>query len=214
MRKALMIFGAALAALALGSCERDAPAVLRVPWVADGDGYVQFRTNDTNDYNDHFTSFPNTAGNSLPGGADWTVEADVIQYAGTVAGGFGLLCGYTSSQHDWCGLILTCEGSYKLVYQEDGFLKEKTAWVNFGPIKPYEQVNTITAHFNNETMKITFSINGQAVGQYFDYDNGEASRAGFFNGILGEEYEGFPWHYSDRRFKLRITSPTSYTYPE
>jgi hypothetical protein len=58
---------------------------LRILWQPDSEGYVQFRTNDTSDYNDPFSYFPETLldGNSLPGGADWTVEADVIQYAGT-----------------------------------------------------------------------------------------------------------------------------------
>jgi hypothetical protein len=109
---------------------------------------------------------------------------------------------------------LSSEGNYKLIYQENGYIKDKAAWASSSYIKPYEQVNTIAAHFDTTSKKITFSINGHAVSGSFDYDNGDASQAGFFNGIIGLEYELFPDYYSDRRFKLRITSPTSYAYPE
>jgi hypothetical protein len=211
----LIIFGAAIAAaLSLSSCGGKEPEVNRIPWMPDGAGYLQFWTNNPDDYDEQFPYFPPTAGNSLPGAADWSVEVDALEESGAHVGGHGLLCGYTSSSHDWFCLILRCDGHYKFIYKENGHIKGDESWSSSAAIHSAGNVNTIAARYDNATKKITFSINGSAVSGSFDYNNGSASQAGFFNGILGAEYELFPDYYSDRRFKLRITLPTPYTYPE
>jgi hypothetical protein len=219
MRKFLIIFGAAIsAALLLGSCAANDPEILTVYWQADGDGYLQFRTNDANDYNKPFIYIPSEANNSLIGGADWTAQADVIQLAGTTLGGFGLVVGYDgldTPSLDCMIFLVNCSGQYKIMQRASGIISEVSSltpgWVSSGYIKSYNQINTLKAVYDQSESKLSFFANDHELCTLNGYALGQNTQAGFFNGILSKEYEGFPRYYSDRRFKL--TSPLVYPTP-
>jgi hypothetical protein len=204
--RSTLLVAAAAASLLLASCS-EKPAVLRILWEPDGNGYVQFRTNDTADYDQYFYHFPSAAGNELAQASGWTATAIVKQEAGTFYGYCGLIVGLDES--NFVGVLISGNQYYCTVSRQAGAKPVQSTWTQLSGILVPPNENTLSATVGPGGSLISFSVNGASVGT--SSLPGATMHAGFLNTVLTKTYEGFPSYYSDRRFKL--SSPLVYPTP-
>jgi hypothetical protein len=112
---------AVLAALLLLSCEP--PVYTTIEWEPDGDGFVQYSTNDPHYYSTAH-SLPLAVEHETP---MTTVTATVKKMSGSSVGGFGIVFCY-QDENNFYRLLITTDGHYDVWEIEGGTWNEQVPW--------------------------------------------------------------------------------------
>ena len=161
--------------------------VSNINWVSDGNGFVQFSTNDYKRF-----------GSSSIGFADninvintWEMECIKTSGAGNL--GYGMIFNASERRNDFFYVILiTIEGYYCIMKSVGSISTTIKNWsrserLNIG----YNVINTLKAVRNKKT--ITIFINGSQVFQFKETGGKlDGNRIGYFVGIGDESKESFP----------------------
>lgn len=192
---------AVLATLLLFSCGPD-PSYTLIEWLPDGDGFVQYSTNDPHFYNTiHYDPRTEEAQNPVT-----TVTATVKKVSGSSVDGFGIVFCY-QDDNNYCLLLITTEQKYVVWEVVGGTWTAKHSWddsvylnTGMGAVNDIgvtqNPIGTFTVTFN--THDVTF----------FSGSSFTDGKAGPCVGIGSYSNEHFPDIAEDVRFKM--TAPVVY----
>jgi len=189
------ILSVLLVSLILLSCsdEGDLP-ISTTLWKPDGNGFIQFSTNDPNVYfYEFFTIFTNDGNQNI-------YEIECKKMSGDRNGPYGMIFGASNTNmNSFYVLLIDTEGYYsiwKRINNNDTELKE---WLKSERLfTGYGTTNNLKVVRSSTTF--TVFINDHQVHQFIDSDiNG--NRIGFYVTVGTEEDESFPNNLVDVRFR-------------
>jgi hypothetical protein len=216
----LLALAIPLAAFSLVSCDSKDYTIETINYQADGEGWLQFKTNDDDLMSKAFVHAPAVDDNSFANDSSWTATIQVKKLEGSIYSPFGLMFDYVDSDN-YLALILRISGDYKIIQKLDGGYTKISEWSSASAIKGWEKTNTISLSFtppgdaSNPTSYGYFqmSVNDTQLSS----DSGSnptrltltaaaptTSKIGFFVGTLDSDYESFPKYPSDQRFKVTV----------
>jgi hypothetical protein len=190
-----------LAAFLLFSCEQ--PSYTTIEWEPDGDGFVQYSTNDPHYYNTA-QYLPLDVEHETP--TMTTVTATVKKMSGSSVDGFGIVFCYQDI-NNFYRLLITTEGKYNVWKVVGGTWTEKVPWddsvyLNTGMNE--ENVISVTQNplgtftVKSDTHEVTFFTDSS-------FTDGDAGPCLWVGSYTGEEFPNIP---EDARFKM--TAPVIY----
>jgi hypothetical protein len=214
----LLALAIPLAALALVSCDPKPYVIDTVNFVDDGNGYVQFSTNDSAMLDTAFLHIPVDGANSFVDSADWALSMDTIKLEGSSLSGFGIVFAYEDTDN-YLALLIDMAKRYTVIQRSSGISTTRKAWTSCPDIAGWELPNTIEVEYTHTDVDtgpyFTLKINGTTLtpgtGLYTNRlvkTPAASTKAGFFAGVSSSTNEKFPKYTSDQRFKM--TSPFAY----
>lgn len=199
-----LVAAACILLISCGSQSNSAPSpnIQTIQWQLDGSGFVQYSTNDAQNYNKgFFTTYNQT--NQLP---MTTVTVKVKKQSGSTGSGYGIVfCSQDSN--NLYRLLIDTGGHYTV--------SAKVANVYNSPIIPW----TASTHLNSGVgVENEISVTQQTLNHFTVYFNGNfettfndmsfsGGKAGFYVSI-SPTAESFPYTPVDVRFKM--SSPMVY----
>jgi hypothetical protein len=182
----------------LASCSKpsDEIDIMTIKWQPDGQGYIQFYTNDEQYYGYFFIHVPSGAYESTMS----AVEVDAKKISGSSEAGFGVIfCG--TDIDNFYKLLISLYGNYRVTKIVSGTQTEIIPWSSSGGTlnANHGVINKIRVQFDGTD---TFSIyfNGAFVNSFVDtsFSGGDA---GYYV-YVSSTYESFPDTPTDIRFKM------------
>lgn len=186
------------------SCSNSGVDIETIAWEEDGSGYVQFSTNDLNNYffgflNPYVTTFQNSYSNTT---------FSLIRKSGSELAGYGGIFCYQDDDNHYI-IFISGVGKYQIVKNIGGNYTVLTdpAWiVSDDLIQGYDQINEIAITRNNSTDQFTIIFNGGLDNITFTDTDLTSGSSGFYTYIADNSTgELFPYEANDVRFK--ITGP-------
>jgi hypothetical protein len=169
-----------------------------IEWVNDGQGYLQYSTNDEAKCN--YSMLHNCSGSyEMPMA---TLEVRVKKVSGAIAGPFGcIFC-----REDWDNfyrVLISVEGWYKISKKVDGTYSTIIDWTATGNIlQGLGQVNVIRITQSGSSYSVYINDLVTAVTVFGDTDLDNGGESGFCAVVLAEDDEDFPDVPVDVRFKM------------
>ncbi|HXK36923.1 MAG TPA: hypothetical protein VJ553_05060, partial [Candidatus Paceibacterota bacterium] len=188
-----------LAALLLFSCEQ--PSYTNIEWLPDGDGFVQYCTNDPRKYNTiQYDPRPEEYELTMT-----TVTATVKKVTGAGNVGFGIVFCYTDDNNNYL-LLISTEGKYTVAENVGGTYTALIPWTDsLWLYKGLGETNDIGITQNPVgTFKVT--INGNEIISFPD-SSFTGGQAGPCIGIGSFSDEEFPYIPEDGRFMMLAPVP-------
>ncbi len=195
-----------LLSLCLAACPPSdtGPVIQTIEWEEDGQGFVQFSTNDAENYEYMFWNRHDVG--SSPGQIDVTMK----KVSGSIGGGFGILVGYVDSDNFYLVLI-SANGGYMVQQISGGTYLTVHDWADSVFINTgLGAVNNIRVDFAAIPGVCRIFINDMANPvNSFSYSAPADADAAFVVTVGSSEYENFPAEPVDVRFKMTapITIP-------
>jgi hypothetical protein len=200
-----LLFIAAMIIPLVSACKQssDSVSVSTIQFSPDGQGWIQFKTNDTANYGygyfEHYTASY---------GAVSEVTATVLKNSGSATAGFGVVFCFVDSNNFYRALV--SEDGYYIVSQKTGG--------SYSTLQSWTQSpNVHTGYGVQNTIKVSYSTNLYSVfindltTPVFTFapsqSNGTAGSAGFYAGIGSSASDNFPGTPADFRFKM--TAPVA-----
>lgn len=171
-------------------------------WQLDGNGYVQFLTNDAQYYNYNFwVSYTQTNETQMT-----TVTATVKKQSGSLNGGYGIIFCYQDS-NNFYRLLIDADGHYSVIARTGGVYSVIIPWTSSQHLSSGVGVdNVISVH---QLSPNNFSVNFNGTQEVlFNDANFTGGKAGFSASVNVQANENFPNTPEDLRFKL--SSPAVY----
>jgi len=207
----------ATAFVLLAACQQPTttPAVSTTKWASDGNGNLEFITNDSSYYNYYFwDNIANAAENSS---ADWThpVTATIEKVSGSSTEGFGVVFCAQSSNNDFYFVDISANGEYYVGQDVSSSISAITTsagsgWVQSAAVKQGDNAaNVVSIALSSSNYAI--SINGTQVCTFAATaaTNGYMTGSSGFMIVIGtSSNESFPGTPEKALFKF--TSPVSY----
>jgi hypothetical protein len=206
------LIAAGLAIFLVNSCTQDQP-IATITWELDGNGYVQFSTNDPNYYDYAFWIYYNQAHQDPP--MTSAVTAIAKKVSGALNYGFGII--FCFQDHDnFFYVLITADGYYDIGERVGGAPSKIVDYTFSGAINTgLGASNTISVTYTSGTNTMAVSINGSQVNTFQPntgsspfIQNWTGGKAGFICTIGNSSTENFPDTASDVRFKF--ISPIAY----
>lgn len=194
--------------LSLVSCgqssggSNSSPSIQTIQWQLDGNGFVQFSTNDSQYYAYSFwNTYSQTSQTTMS-----TVTAAVKKQSGNAGSGYGIVFCYQDNNNFYRILIET-SGHYLVSARVGGTYSTIIPWTasanlnsGFGAENSIS-VTQLSAHY------FAINFNGTQETTFSD-GNFTGGRSGFYSYISDQTHENFPYTPSDARFKM--SSPVTY----
>jgi hypothetical protein len=209
----LMLAG--LAMIVANSCTQSpvGPTVTTTFWELDGNGYVQFSTNDPKYYEYYFEVYYDQEYQAAP--MTSAVIAVVKKMSGALNIGFGMLFCFTDFGNFFYVLI-TADGYYDIGQCVNSAVTRIVDYTLSGAINTgVGASNTISVTYTSGTNTMAVFINGSQVNSFQPntgsnpyIPNWTGGKAGFMSLVGNSSEEGFPYTASDVRFKF--VSPVVY----
>ncbi len=179
-------------------------SIQTIQWQLDGNGFVQFSTNDPQYYNYIFWNTYTQTYESLMS----TVTATVEKQSGSLYAGYGIVFCYQDN-NNFYRLLIDAAGQYSVYSKVGGTYSAIIPWtttpslhLNSG-IGVENEISVIQQSPNN------FSVNFNGTQETtFSDNNFSGGKAGFCASIYDQTHENFPYTPEDIRFKL--SSPVAY----
>jgi len=221
VRRVSYAAGVAIVATAfvlLAACQQatTTPAVSTTKWASDGNGNLEFITNDSSYYNYYFwDKIANAAENNS---ANWTnpVTATVEKVSGSSTEGFGVVFCAQSSNNDFYFVDISANGEYYVGQDVSNSISAITktgggsGWAQSTAIKQGNNAaNVVSIALSSSTYAI--SINGTQVCTFpaSNATNGYMTGSSGFTIVIGTSSdESFPGTPEKALFKF--TSPATY----
>jgi len=164
-----------------------------VYWKSDGNGFIQFSTNDPNVHNFAFTYIFTNNNNQI------IFEIECKKNSGNRRKPFGMIFGAQDNQ-SFYSLIIDTEGFYSIWKYNNNYIVIKE-WIKSERLNTgYGKSNNLKVIKNSSTF--TVYLNDHQVHQFTDSTiNG--NRIGYYVSIGSEEEESFPNNPVDVRFRQR-----------
>ncbi|MBN2353263.1 MAG: hypothetical protein JXD23_11880 [Spirochaetales bacterium] len=199
-RNLIGLCGLILALFLLIGCGNPLP-VSTILWLPDGNGSIQFSTNDWHNWDTLFVnSYPSSLETPMT-----TVTVQVEKVSGALSAGFGLFfC--AADLENFYRIMITADGYYTIQKKESGVYNPIIGWTTssfintgLGALNEISVTQTIPNNF-------TLTINGNVVVSFNDasFTGGEA---GFVVYVWDQANERFPMAPADVRFKM--TAPVA-----
>ena len=206
---------ATFTAFLLASCKQptsETPATETIAWQTDGNGFLQYKTNDTDKYGyGEFISI--STSNSVvptkyPGG---TVTANIKRMTGAAGYGYGIMFCFQDSKNYYLFLVSE-NGGYTVYKMVAGTYTKILGWASATTAfyQGYGIENTISV-YQEAANTYDLSVNGKYINSFTDADLANSGYAGFYVSIANSTYENFPTISEDVRFKLTapVTAPSN-----
>lgn len=165
-------------------------------WEEGSDGFIQFRTNDSDYYDYNFYTWYEESYQQILD----VVEIKVKKISGYEWGGFGIVfC--LQDDYNFYLLLIDIKGWYTIYEANDSSWIQDVAWTESDMLnKGFSKINTLKVEHDDSSDIFTISINGSYVNSFYDssFDGGYS---GFFVEIWGKDQEDFPDTPVDVRFK-------------
>jgi hypothetical protein len=195
-----------VAIVLLASCSstsNNTPATETIAWQVDGNGFIQYRTNDTAEYGYGYYISVSTSSQgipaSYPGG---TVTAIVEKMSGSANYGYGIIFCYQDT-NNYYRFLISENGGFQFDKKVAGTYTILSDWASSSNINQgYGIQNTISV---NQTAAGTFAfyINNMTVPVLTCSDSSfNSGYAGYYIAIGPSTSENFPTVAADVRFKL------------
>jgi hypothetical protein len=192
---------AVLATLLLFSCG-PGPTIQTIEWEPDGDGFVQYSTNDKQ-YLDTVHYMPLVAENENP---MTTVTATVKKVSGSSVMGFGIIYCY-QDENNYYRLLITTDGHYAVAKMVGGTYTALVSWASSASLNTGMGVTNDIGVTQNPLHTFTVTFNTQTITSFADASF-TGGLAGPCIGIGSSSNESFPSVPEDARFKM--TAPVVY----
>jgi hypothetical protein len=171
-------------------------------WQLDGNGYVQFLTNDPQYYNYSFwNSYTQTNETQMT-----TVTATVKKQSGSLNGGYGIIFCYQDSDN-YYRILIDADGHYNVVAKVAGVYSAIIPWTPSQHLKSGVGVENVIGVSQLGPNNFSVNFNGTQE-TLFNDGNFTGGRAGFSASVNVQAAENFPNTPEDLRFKL--SSPLAY----
>jgi hypothetical protein len=201
-RLRFLVLAAAAVSLALiVSCSGGGSSVETISWKSDGNGFIQYSTNDSANLGSSMgCTYSST--NSTPS----VVTATVKKISGAETYGYGVLFAVTDTNNRY-RVIIDCTGYYRVDMKSAGYSYTFQDWtynaaINLG----YDVENTIAVTYSAPNYSV--AINGTHMVSFLaDETVGISGNSGFFLSVGTSANEDFPDTPVDVRFKM--TAPVS-----
>ncbi len=200
-----------LAIFLTNSCSQD-PDITTIFWELDGDGYIQFSTNDPNYYGYAFFASWDTENQAAP--MTSAVTGIVKKLSGAPNRGFGMIfC--VQDLDNFFYVLITVDGYYDIGERVSGVPSKMVDYTMSGAINTgFGASNTISVTYTTGTNTMAVFINGSPVNTFQPntgsnpfIPNWTGGKAGFISTCGSATEENFPKTASDVRFKF--TSPVA-----
>jgi len=189
----LLILGIAV----LNSCTPT--PIVTILWEDDGNGFIQFQTNDPDNENQAFMKlYPSTIENPLV-----LLEVTVKKVSGAAGAGYGIaFCAF--DDQNYYMVLINIGGEYRIAKVVFGNLYNLTTdWITSSHlITDYNSVNTL--RITKLGIRYTLNING-ADENFFDDTSFTGGQSGFVVYVATKGLEYFPAGVVDVHFQM--TSP-------
>jgi hypothetical protein len=187
-----------------GSPPLSAPATT-IAWQPDGNGFVQYSTNDPTKLDSSSYYWDNRTNQALLGDS-WTVAVTMIKVSGAIDCGAGIII-VGSTADDLVRILLAWNGSYRIDQKYWGKYLSLQDWSNTGAItQGLGSPNTVSVTTNDRHSYAVY-INSTFVASFEWPFSVFPVWAGFYASIGSSSAESFPDVPVDLRFKM--TSPIS-----
>lgn len=166
-----------------------------IKWEKLSDGYTQFYTNDSKNYDYGFW-------NVLENGNKNTYEIDCKKLDGDQGTAYGMIFGVSNTDlKHYYSLWISCGGYYCIWKYEDTEAAVVRKWTKINSLNQgYDTINNLKVI--NSGSDYSIYINGNEIDQFSD-DTIFGSRIGFYAEVSSETYENFPNRPVDIRFKKK-----------
>jgi hypothetical protein len=205
-----LVFAACILLISCGKSSNDSAAapsttsIQTIRWQLDGNGSVQFLTNDAQYYGYYFWN-TYTQTNELPMS---TVTATVMKQSGCLYSGYGIVFCYQDN-NNFYRLLIDADGQYSVYAKVGGTYSAIIPWTT----TPSEHLNSGVGVAN------VIGVTQQSPGNFLVNFNGTqetlfsdgsftGGKVGFYAYIDDQTGENFPYTPEDIRFKL--SSPVAY----
>jgi YVTN family beta-propeller protein len=192
-RLAIFIFITLAVSIGFSGCSIPVKSIF---WEEDNDGFIQFRTNESDYYYYYFYTWYEESYQPILG----EIETKVKKVSGYEWGGFGIVfC--LQDEYNFYLLLIDIKGWYTIYELNGGSWMEHVAWTESDMLnKGFGKINTLKIEHDDSSNLFTVSFNGTYVNSFYDSSfNGGYS--GYFVEIRGEGEEHFPDTPVDVRFK-------------
>ena len=182
----------------LASCPEQSGVIdiVTIDWEPDGQGFIQFYTNDEQDYGYYFIHIPSGASEATM----TTAEVEVKKISGASSAGFGIIfCG--TNIDNFYKLLISLNGNYRMSKKVSGLYTDLIPWSSSGGSlnASYGVVNKIKVQFDGTD---TFSIffNDVFVDSVVDtsFSGGDSG----YYAYVSDDNESFPDTPVDVRFRM------------
>ncbi len=183
-----------------GGTTAQGPRPFTIAWADDGNGFLQFSTNDQSYI--HPSGWAEWCWGGSTGSPTTAVEARLKKLGGRPDMGFGLVFGLTSPQ-DFLYVIIDISGWYSVGKVNGGVYTPIMPWTDANATgtvlyEGYGYTNDIRVTYDSKTSAFTLSFNGTPV-TTFPEAAGSGGAYGFIAGISSAEI--FPDYPVDVRFR-------------
>jgi hypothetical protein len=181
-----------------GGGDSSSTPIQTTQWQLDGNGAVQFSTNDAQYYNYSFwNSYAQTYDMPLT-----TVAATVKKQSGSVNGGYGIIFCYLDNSN-YYRLLIDANAHYSVVAKVGGVYSGILAWATAQHLKSGLGVENVIGVSQLSPGLFAINFNG-AQETTFTNPNFSGGRSGFIAGVNVQASENFPNTPEDVRFKLSL----------
>lgn len=206
MKKYLLILIGLIFLLSCNDGSTGTP-VETIYWEEDGNGFLQFKTNDSWYYNYTSWKASNVQANPMT-----SVTAEIKRVSGYENAAYGIIFCFSNSGSGvgYYLFSIVTEGAYQVGKMENNswiIVKNWTTSVNLNV--GYNTINTVKITRTATAAGADFSVQFNGVDEpdpCFQDSSYSGGYYGFMNYISGEDWENFPEISSDAKFKLTLPS--------
>jgi hypothetical protein len=182
----------------------NSPPVQTIRWQLDGNGYIQFMTNDSQYYSYSFwNTYTSTNQVTMT-----TVTATVKKISGSLYSGYGIVFCYQDT-NNFYRLSIDAAGQFSVYKKVAGTYTAILPWTSSSSIYLNTGVGATNIISVTQTSLNNFSVNFNGSQETTFIDNAfTGGTAGFSAGVHDQSHENFPVTPEDIRYKM--TSPVTY----
>jgi hypothetical protein len=172
--------------------------------VADGNGYLQFETNDPAYLNSGWYDWDLSTNQAT---TSWTTTVTIIKNSGAIGNGAGIIFCYSDASNFY-RVLVAWNGGYRIDKKVAGAYSTIQGWsssvmINKG-LSASNEISVQEIGANNYFL----SINSVLVTNFTDSSLATGGMGGFYVSVGTSGSENFPYNSVDVRFKM--TSPVSF----